>query len=81
MKTVYIFQCSNNKNKYAFSSDNSPINIPHEHCTGEWDGIKEIIISENSAAVIGNSAKKILEVLSKKDYFITELHSASADNS
>ena len=66
MKTVYIFQCSDNKNKYAFSSDNSPINIPHEYCTGEWDAIKEIIISENSLAVIGNSAKKYLQFYPKK---------------
>jgi len=73
MKTVYIFQCSDKKTLYAFSSDNSSINIPHEHCSEKWTRIKEIIVSEDTSTVLALSSKQILDALSKDKYFIIEI--------
>jgi hypothetical protein len=73
MKTVYVFQCSDKKTIYAFSSDNSSVNIPHEHCSEKWNRVKEIVISEETSTVLGLSSKQILDALSKDKYFITEI--------
>jgi hypothetical protein len=73
MKTVYVFQCSDKKTIYAFSSDNSSINIPHENCSEKWNRVKEIVVSEDTSTFLGLSSKQILEALSKNNYFITEI--------
>jgi hypothetical protein len=72
-KTVYVFNCSNQKMKFGLPYDKTGANLPKKDCKDKWVLYKVMTLEPNGPPIIsGANPKKIIDALDLDGYIIHE---------
>jgi hypothetical protein len=72
-KTVYVFNCSNQKMKFGLTYDKTGANLPKKECKGQWILYKVLTLEPNDPPIItGVKPEEIIDALDADGYIIHE---------
>jgi hypothetical protein len=75
MKTVFVFECQDGSNLFAYTFEESGKNLPVDPlCRLGWRFLKKIDISDDPYSLIGDNPKLILEAIFRQGYYISGRH-------
>lgn len=72
-KTVYIFNCSKERNLFGFTEDIIGKNLPDASCDGKWLRFRIIAISAKSPSLNGVERQEIAKAIDEQGYYIAFL--------
>jgi hypothetical protein len=75
MKTVFVFNCRDESENQAYTTEKSGSNLPalNDICVKGWKFLKEIAIFNDPYSLIGANPTEILKGIQKNGYYI-KLH-------
>jgi hypothetical protein len=73
-KTVYVFNCSNQRMRFGLTYDQIGSNLPKNACSGKWILFKTLLLEPSDPPLLnGLKSTEIIETLDKDEYLIQDI--------